>query len=106
MDNDPKERTLKDAMNLKAIDRRIQDLHVVIDSHFKFMRSVFGQEELWAQTEKSFSGRCLHQSREVILKDVIREAIDVLEESRKAFKSKRLEALRKKLTNALIDTNS
>lgn len=32
------------------------------------------------------------------------EAIDVLEESRKAFKSKRLEILRKRLTQVLIDT--
>ncbi len=31
------------------------------------------------------------------------ETINILEESRKAFKSKRLEALRKKLTQILID---
>lgn len=43
------------------------------------------------------------RSREPMMKEAIKEAIDVLEESRKAFKSKRLEALRKKLTQVLID---
>jgi hypothetical protein len=37
------------------------------------------------------------------LKEVIIETIDVLEESRKAFKSRRLELLRKKLTQVLIE---
>ena len=41
---------------------------------------------------------------ETSLKKAIREAIEVLEESRKAFKSKRLEALRKKLTKVLIES--
>ena len=41
--------------------------------------------------------------RELQLKETIKEAIDVLEETRKAFKSKKLEALRKKLTHALIE---
>ncbi len=46
---------------------------------------------------------CPQRSRELLMKDAIKEAIDVLEESRKAFKSKKLEALRKKLTQVLID---
>ena len=46
---------------------------------------------------------CPKRFREQLLKDAIKEAIDVLEESRKAFKSKKLEALRKKLTQVLID---
>ncbi|MBW1802849.1 MAG: hypothetical protein JRJ85_19215 [Deltaproteobacteria bacterium] len=37
------------------------------------------------------------------LKEAVRETIEVLEESRKAFKSKRLETLRKKLTQVLIE---
>jgi hypothetical protein len=41
---------------------------------------------------------CSHES---ILKEAIWEAVDVLEESRKAF---RLESLRKRLTRILIDT--
>ena len=38
------------------------------------------------------------------LKQVIKEAIEVLEETKKSFKSKRLEILRKKLTQALIES--
>jgi hypothetical protein len=39
--------------------------------------------------------------REASLQGVLEEAISVLDESRKAFKSKQLEMLRKKLTRAL-----
>ena len=46
---------------------------------------------------------CPERKREALLKSAIKEAIDVIEESRKAFKSKNLEALRKKLTQVLID---
>ncbi len=38
------------------------------------------------------------------LKEVLLETIQVLEESRKAFKSKRLEMLRKKLIEVLAET--
>jgi hypothetical protein len=48
---------------------------------------------------------CSSRSREHVLKTAIRETIDTLEETRKAFKSKTLEALRKKLTQVLIDLN-
>lgn len=42
---------------------------------------------------------CRHRLKEILL-----EAIHVLEESRKAFKSKQLEALRKKLIKVLAET--
>jgi hypothetical protein len=38
------------------------------------------------------------------LRNVVQEAIFVLDESRRAFKSKRLEILRKKLTQALAES--
>ncbi len=41
--------------------------------------------------------------RDSRLRDVLREAIFVLDESRKAFKSKQLENLRKRLTRALAE---
>ena len=44
-------------------------------------------------------------SREKVLKEAIKEAIDELEESRKSFKSRRLELLRKRLTQVLLDVN-
>ncbi len=46
---------------------------------------------------------CPRQTREEKLKLAIQEAIEVLEQSRKSFKSKQLELLRKKLTQVLID---
>lgn len=39
------------------------------------------------------------------MKEALLDAIQVLEESRKAFKSKRLEALRKKLIQVLSETD-
>ena len=47
---------------------------------------------------------CPSKSREAILRDAIKDAIEALEQSRKAFKSKQLEVLRKKLTRVLIET--
>jgi len=92
----PKEKALKEAMALKAIELAMQELHAAIDSHRNVMSSIYGQEKIQTQTEKLPCLHCPAESRERVLKDVIGEAIDVLEESRKAFKSKRLEILRKK----------
>jgi hypothetical protein len=94
---------LKETVTLKAIDRRIQELHNAIDAHHSAMTSLFGQEETGVQTHRHPGMKFSASSREAELRSVIGEAIKVLEESRKAFKSKRLEALRKKLTNALVD---
>lgn len=91
---------------LKAIDRSIQELHTAIDSHHSAMVSILGQEETGVQPHRQSAMGRFAPSREAALRSVIREAIEVLEESRKAFKSKRLEVLRKKLTGTLIDTYS
>lgn len=40
---------------------------------------------------------------EIRLREAIREAIDVLDESRRSFKSKRLEMLRRQLTDVLME---
>ena len=47
---------------------------------------------------------CPRRCREERFKAAIQEAIEVLDASRRAFKSKQLEALRKHLTQVLIDT--
>ena len=97
----------KEEIPLTAIDRSIRELHRAIDHHHSAMVSILGREETGMQTHRhpcmKFSASS-SEEREAALRNVIAEAIEVLEESRKAFKSKRLEALRKKLTNALIDT--
>ncbi len=54
---------------------------------------------------KQLLENCPGRFRELQLREAIGEAIEVLEESRKAFKSKKLEILRKKLTQTLIDTH-
>ncbi len=87
---------------MAAVDRSVRELHEMIDSHRFLMASIVARQADGFQTETPVRF-CVPQSGEGVLKDAIRDAIDVLEESRKAFKSKRLEALRKKLTDVLID---
>jgi len=82
---------------MTAIDRSAEELHRHIEMHRKLVASMLGSQA----DEKGFqpfpNARPL-RSREAQLQGAILETIEVLDESRKAFKSKRLEALRKKLT--------
>lgn len=87
---------------MAVVDRSVRELHEMIDSHRSLMASIVARQADGFQMETPVRFY-VPQSEEGVLKDAIREAIDVLEESRKAFKSKRLEALRKKLTDVLID---
>ena len=61
------------------------------------------EDRLDEHTLRPLLDLCPKRSREVRLETAIKEAIEILEESRKAFKSKRLETLRKNLTRVLID---
>ncbi|SDE07087.1 hypothetical protein [Desulfuromonas thiophila] len=45
------------------------------------------------------------RGREQLLEQAVYEAIEVLEQSRRAFKSRQLEQLRKKLTQVLLQRN-
>jgi hypothetical protein len=54
---------------------------------------------------QSLLDQCPKRSREVRLVTAIKETIEILKESRKSFKSKRLEALRKQLTQVLMEQN-
>lgn len=87
---------------ISAIHQSAEELHERIDMHRRLVASALenrvNDEMVWG-----FSKFQARRSREAQLKQAIMEAIDVLEESRKAFKSKRLEALRKRLTVVLID---
>ena len=65
-----------------------------IDSHNKLIATSFGVEDIDNTTNDS--GNQLRQA--------LYETIKVLEETRKAFKSKRLETLRKKLMKILMET--
>jgi len=86
---------------IKVIDKSTEDLHQRIDMHRYLMAAIL---------DKRVSENTLHNvlipdpRRELRLKGAIRDTIEVLEESRKAFKSKRLEVLRKKLTEVLLES--
>lgn len=85
-----------------AIDESISKLHESIDTHRSLVSSIV-KDELDEKTLSAFLEICPFKPREVRLKEAIKDAIEVLEESRKAFKSKKLEMLRKKLTLVLMD---
>lgn len=90
-----KKRTL-----IEIINKSTEELHQKIDVYHCLMVTIL---------EKKVGEKRLNQiifpnsHRELRLKEAIKETIEVLEDTRKAFKSKQLEALRKKLTHALID---
>ena len=86
---------------INTMARRVAELNQQLD-----MLSCFVQENdpsLDGADERDELG--LPWLREEKLKAAIKEAVEELEESRKSFKSKRLELLRKKLTRTLMDLN-
>lgn len=87
-----------------ALNTSIKDLQKSIDTHCCLVASLM-EEGVDERNLKPLMDLCPGYNREVKLKIAIKEAIDIIEESRKAFKSKRLESLRKKLTQVLIDMN-
>jgi len=89
---------------ISAINQSVKELHRGIDMHLCLVASIL-EKRVDERNLRPLLDLCPSRSREITLKEVIKEAIDVLEESRKAFKSKRLEALRKKLTQVLIDAD-
>jgi predicted nucleotide-binding protein (sugar kinase/HSP70/actin superfamily) len=87
---------------MEMIHRNLSQLHQGLDLQRRLLASILGQQGN-EQTQRLVLDAFPSRSREEKLKEAIREAVEELEESRKAFKSKRLEALRKKLTQALMD---
>jgi predicted nucleotide-binding protein (sugar kinase/HSP70/actin superfamily) len=87
---------------MEMIHRNLSQLHQGLDLHRRLLASILGQQGN-EQTQRPVLDAFPSRLREEKLKEAIREAVEELEESRKAFKSKRLEALRKKLTQALMD---
>ncbi len=94
-------------MNLKTVSDTIQALSEDIDKHRSIIASILQTDAHFdhKRGESIFKSPNLKESsRELKLKIAIKDAIDVLDESRKSFKSKRLEALRRQLTQALVET--
>ena len=100
---------------IKVIYQNTEELRQKIDMHCSLMTDLLEHTPDNIATDHNldikktdmlslnpcFPGSCsFGKSR---LKEVVKEAIEVLEETKKAFKSKKLEVLRKKLTQALIE---
>ncbi len=87
---------------LDAVYQSVETLHAEIDRHHALMVGVLTENLDPVQVDTLVKGR---QPPSVVkLKTTIADTIDVLEESRKAFKSKQLEMLRKKLMRVLFET--
>jgi hypothetical protein len=85
---------------IEIIDKNTEEIHQKIDMHRYLMATILEKKV----SEKRLNHILLPDShRESRLKETIKETIEVLEETRKAFKSKRLEVLRKRLTQVLIE---
>ena len=91
----------KDMINV--IDKSAKELCLKIDMHCHLMAAMLEQNLGDGNIKELFLPSCYH--KEASLKEAVKETIDVLEQTRKAFKSKRLEVLRKKLMQVLIESN-
>lgn len=89
---------------ITALNTSVRELQQGIDLHCRLLTSVL-QENNENQDLLPVLDTPLKQSQEQMMRKAINEAIEELEETRKAFKSKKLEALRKKLTQVLINTH-
>jgi len=87
---------------IAVFDRSAEELHQRIDMHRYLMTTILEQRVGDGTLERlSLSS---YSPVETKLKEALSETIEVLEQTRKAFKSKRLEALRKRLTHVLVDS--
>ncbi len=84
----------------KLIERSTQDLHHRVDMQQHVLLSILGQIKDGCPVDLCVLVNCPYRK---LLRQVLAETIEVLEETKKAFKSKKLESLRKKLTVALMD---
>lgn len=82
----------------EALDESIREIRVKIEQHELLLTQL---QEGGVTSVLNCNGINCRHSR--LLKDILLEAVEVLENSRKAFKSKDLETLRKKFIRALAD---
>lgn len=82
----------------EAIRRSVGELWARVDEHQRLLETALEGGPVELRT--SVLVDCPHKRQ---MKEVLQEVIAVLEETRRAFKSKQLEALRKKLTGLLAE---
>jgi len=87
---------------LDIISKDVSEMHQKINMHYCMITSIL-EQEAGEPLVKHLLHNNLPSLRETKLKEEIGEAIKVLEESKKAFKSKRLESLRKRLIQVLVN---
>lgn len=88
-------------MDIELIERlqnSTEEIHKRLDVQNALMESILSREN-----NVNLSGFEKQSEKEKQLVKAIRDAIEILEQTKKSFKSKSLEILRKKLTNVLID---
>jgi vacuolar-type H+-ATPase subunit F/Vma7 len=95
----PEKKDLADAIKVS-----VRQLQQGIDMHCSLVASML-KEPVDERNIRPILALLPQKSRETRLREAIKEAIEVLEESRKAFKSKNLGTLRNNLIQVLIETN-
>ena len=87
---------------IQQLNTSMKTLQEGIDTHCYLVASLL-ESQADPQNILPLLDRCPKRPRELKLEQALKEAIEVLEESRKAFKSRKLGELRKKLTHTLLE---
>jgi hypothetical protein len=87
---------------IKIIERSTQNLHHRIDMQHYILLSILGHMTNRRSFDLCSLVDCPHKR---LLRQVLTEIIETLEETKKAFKSKQLEELRKKLIRVLAESD-
>jgi hypothetical protein len=82
----------------EIIEKSSQDLHHRVDMQQHLLLTIMGEMKDRPPVDICTLVDCRHRR---LLRQVLTETIEVLEETKKAFKSKRLEGLRKRLMDVL-----
>lgn len=87
---------------IRALQESVEELQQRVENHRRLVASIARNRGCNGEFREVFPVFS-HESREARFRQAILETIEVLEESRKAFKSKRLEFLRKRLILLLTE---
>ncbi len=91
---------IDDSNILEKLRSSTEEIHRRLDVQCALMESILNKEKDADNYQTSVFKKNNEQEKKLI--SAIRDTIDVLEQTKKSFKSKRLEMLRKKLTDVLI----
>ena len=82
--------------------RSAEELDRQMEAHRRLLRVALDEGQVIRRKTRQTSGQTQRNRRE---REILLEAIEVLEGTRKAFKSKQLEILRKKMIRVLAEGN-